>query len=121
VILVYVADAVWILALSAMWGAARGAARQIPKDVRVPLKWNLKGEPTFRARRDAALATVPVLALVVGLVLLFAARAAVDRSGDRQLVVFGLRVFIASLLALLHMLWLRRALVTLHGEGKLEP
>jgi hypothetical protein len=121
VILIYIADAVWILALGAMMGASRGAARQIPADARLPLVIGAAGPGWLRLPRSSALYFGPAAGLLVSLVLLITARSNLTEGADAQLLIFGIRVFVPSVWALLHVLWLRRVLVALHREGKLQP
>lgn len=115
-LLIYVADAIWIIALSIMAGASRTAGRRMAPDTRVPMQLGGGG---WRARRNLALAFTPVLATLVGLALLVAARRA--ESANAQLLLFGVRAFTASTIAAVHMLWLNAALTTLREEGALKP
>jgi hypothetical protein len=113
-LLIYIADAIWIVALSLIAGASRQAFRRIAPEVRVPTPFG-----AWRASRGVALVFVPVVATVIGLALLVAARTA--ESPDAQLLLFGVRAFAASLLALMHFFWLTAALRTLAAEGALKP
>ena len=112
-------DAMWIVAMAMIASGSQRFWRRLPPDARVPMQFGFGGQPTWRASRGVALVFVPVLATVIGLVLLVAARTA--ESADAQLLIFGVRAFTASTLALAHFLWLTAALKTLAAEGALKP
>ena len=42
-------------------------------------------------------------------------------TGDRAVILFGVRALAASLLALAHLRWLRASMAVLEQEGALEP
>ncbi|HEY8573524.1 hypothetical protein [Phenylobacterium sp.] len=115
-LLVYIADAIWVVALSLVAGASRQAMRRIEPQTRVPMTLGASG---WRAPRNVALVFVPALATMVGLAFLLAARLA--ETVNAQLLIFGVRAFAASLLALFHFLWLTAAMRTLAEEGALKP
>ena len=112
-LLVYIADVIWVVALSLIAGASRQSFRRIGPQTRVPSPFGGR-----RTSRGVALVLVPVLATVAGLALLVAQRQA--QSADAQLLLFGVRAFTASVFALAHMLWLNGALRTLADEGALK-
>jgi hypothetical protein len=112
-LLIYIADVIWVVSLSLIAGASRQALRRVPADTTVPSPLGR------RVARRTAFVLLPVVATVVGLGLLVAARGA--ESPDAQLLLFGVRAFTASAFALLHFLWLTSALRTLAAEGALKP
>ena len=118
---VYLADALWILALSVMAGASREAGKRMARDARVPMPFATGGRVVWRAPRRLGLAFTPVLATVIGLILLVFARDAADGSFEAQVIVFGVRALIAPLFALAHLAWLRAALRVIDREGALKP
>ena len=118
-VLIYIADAIWIVALSIIASASRQAGRKMAPETRVPIQVRAGGKAARRAPRNLALAGPPVAATVIGVVLLVAARQA--ESADAQLILFGVRLFTASVLPLAHMLWLTAAMRTLAEEGSLKP
>ncbi len=121
-LLVYIADAVWILALAAMASASRGAGKQIAEGARPPLAFGPGGQPLWRTTRRTAMALAPAAATVLGLLLLIAQRTALaQENGDAQLILFGLRLLTPSVLLLAHIVWLRRTLALLLAEGALKP
>jgi hypothetical protein len=112
-VLSYLGDALWVLALTVLFAASRQAARRIPPGVRAPILG--AGVP-----RGLALWALPTGAFLLSLWLLWEAR---RRSGslDLAVIVFGVRASAASLLALLHLRWLGAALKALGAAGALKP
>src|SRR4051812_309926 len=94
----YFGDALWVVALSIMFGASRQAWRRIPPGVRPPLMG-------ARLPRALALWALPGAAFLLSLWFAVSAR---SWRGDADLVVivFGVRAVSASLLALQHLRWL---------------
>lgn len=119
-VLAIAGDAIWIFVMATIASATRRAAKLIPADARLPMQWSLKGRPVWRARRAPAFALVVGIPLVLGLILSAAARAPQDDPGD-PLILFLVRMALAPLMALVHLLWLRGALRTLGDEGVLKP
>jgi hypothetical protein len=100
VIFTYAGDALWVAALTIMFGASRHAAGQTEGRERLRF---LGGE----APRLMALWLLPAASFAASLWLALRAREATE---DASLLVFGMRAAIAPLLALLHLRWLAEAL-----------
>ena len=100
-ILIYLGDALWVIALTIMFGASRQAwARTKPgQKVRLPI-----GE----IGRGLGLWALPGAAFAFSLWLALQARD--YASSDTALIVFCIRATAASLIALLHLGWLARVL-----------
>ena len=111
-------DALWIIALSMMAGGAREAWRRMGPETRVPMQFSLSGKPTWRLQRNAALLSVPLLTLAIGLFLGAQSRAV--EPGPDMLVLFGVRATVAAVVTLVHMRWLSAALAQLSEEGALR-
>jgi hypothetical protein len=109
----YVGDALWVLALSIMFGASRQAAKRIPADVRPPLMG-------ARLPRRLALWASPGAAFLFSLWLVLLARTW-SADADLAFILFGVRAVCAPLLALLHLRWLGAAIDALQREGRLKP
>ncbi|MDB5447911.1 MAG: hypothetical protein JWQ97_3228 [Phenylobacterium sp.] len=109
----YVGDALWVIALSIMFGASRQAWRRIPPGVRPPLMG-------ARLPRGLAVWALPGAAFLLSLWFALAARQW-SEDGDTAFIVFGVRAVSASLLALLHLRWLGAGLKVLEREGVLKP
>ena len=112
IFLTYVGDALWVVALSIMFGASRQAWRRIPRGVRPPLMG-------ARLPRMLALWALPAAAFLLSLWFAVAARQPRE-DADITLIVFGVRAVSASLLALLHLRWLGAGLAALEREGVLK-
>ena len=109
----YLGDALWILALSIMFGASRSAWRRIPPGVKPPVLG-------VRLPRGLAVWALPGSAFLLSLwALLYSRDWAED--ADLAFILFGVRAVSASLLALLHLTWLGGAMTTLQREGQLKP
>ena len=113
-------EVLWILALSIMASSSRAAWARMDADVRVPMQFGLNGKPTWRARRNIALAAIPVIAFVIGIMLLLVNRNVVATS-DQILIFFGVRATLAAVIAVVHLRWLKAALDVLDAEGVLRP
>jgi len=109
----YLGDALWILALTIMFGGSRQAARSVPRDARPPIV----KIPTPRA---IFLWALPASAFLFSLALVVASRRRAHE-GDLALLVFGVRALSASLLAMLHLRWLAAGLKALERDGVLKP
>jgi hypothetical protein len=109
----YVGDALWVIALSIMFGASRQAWRRIPQGVRPPLMG-------ARLPRLLVVWALPAAAFLLSLWFAISARTWSD-AGDLAIIVFGVRAVSASLLALLHLRWLSESLAALAREGVLKP
>ncbi|ODT85142.1 hypothetical protein [Phenylobacterium sp. SCN 70-31] len=119
-LLAILGDAVWIFVMATIASATRRAVKTIPADARLPMQWGAGGRPGWRARRNPAFALAVGLPLIVGLGLSAAARAPGLDASD-PLVLFLVRMAIAPVFALVHMLWLRAVVRTLDAEGALRP
>jgi hypothetical protein len=97
----YVGDALWVIALSIMFGASRQAWRRIPPGARPPLMG-------ARLPRGLAVWALPAGAFLLS--LWFALQARTTSDPDQAFIIFGVRAVLASLLALLHLRWLGAAL-----------
>ena len=102
----YAGDALWLIALSIMFVASRTAWGRTAGRARLAF---LGGE----APRAIALWLLPAASFVTSLWLALQAR---DQTGDEALIVFGVRATAASLLALLHLRWLKAALGARDGR-----
>ena len=58
----YVGDVLWIIALSIMAGASRDAWKRTTPQTRMPMQFRADGAPLWRARRNSALLTLPIIA-----------------------------------------------------------
>jgi hypothetical protein len=115
-----IGDVFWIAALALMAGSARWAWGQIKPDARVPMGWSRTGEPRFRSRRAVALVALIVVAFAVGAYMKVESLS--PRLGrDTILIVFLVRLTAAPLFAVIQLIQVRRALITLAGEGQLKP
>jgi hypothetical protein len=117
-ILAYAGDALWIIALSIMAGAARNAWGRMNADTMVPMWIRLDGSPGWRARRLWALCALPAFALAVSLFLVVGNR---GLGGDEALILFGVRASSAGLFPLIYLRWLKPAMALLEAEGALRP
>ena len=106
------ADTLWIIALSIMAGGARAAWRRMDAQTLVPMRGD------WRLPRNAALILPVLLAVVLGVALLWAQNGAADPAYN--VIFFGLRATLAAIVAMLHLQWLKGALSTLDGEGALK-
>ncbi|MDE2488510.1 MAG: hypothetical protein KGO51_14045 [Alphaproteobacteria bacterium] len=100
-ILTYLGDALWVIALAIMFGASRQAWARTSPGERIRL-------PVGEIGRGLGIWALPGAAFAFSLWLALQARE--QDSGDAALIVFGVRATAASLLALLHLRWLRPVL-----------
>ncbi|MBL8771999.1 MAG: hypothetical protein JNK30_11515 [Phenylobacterium sp.] len=119
-VLAIVGDAVWIFVMATIASATRRAAKVIPADARVPMQWSLRGRTVWRAPRTVAFLLVVGIPLALGLILSAAARAPGPDTGG-PLLLFLVRLALAPVMALVHLVWLRRAMRALDSEGVLKP
>jgi hypothetical protein len=118
-ILMYVGDALWVLALAIMAGASREAWKRMDAGTMVPMAFRQDGSPGFRAKRAVALSALPLVAFAVSLLLVLRNRN-LAVSPDEALILFGVRATLAALFALAHLRWLKAALTQLEAEGALR-
>jgi hypothetical protein len=97
----YIGDALWVAALTIMFGASRQAAGRIEGE-----KVELVG---VEVPRRLVLWALPAAAFLLSLGLAFEARLQ-DVDADAALILFGVRAVTASLVALAHLRVLREAL-----------
>jgi len=106
----YLGDGLWVIALAIMFGASREAwAKTRPgQSVRLPIG---------RIGRGLGIWALPGGAFAFSLWLALQARERAE-SFDAAAIVFGVRATAASLIALLHLRWMRAALDDLEkGDG----
>ena len=102
-----------------MASASRTAMRQIPQGAPVPMLWDSKRMVVLRLPRALGLSLTIAVAFLGGLVLLYFAQTSTDFVP--AFIWFGVRAFIAPLIAITHLGHLRRAIQTLGAEGRLTP
>ena len=113
-------DVFWIGALSLMAGSSRWAWGQIPAGTRVPVQWNREGAATLRLGKVVGLTGLVVIAFAIGAYMKIESLS-VRHGFETQVIVFLVRVTAAPLFAIIHLIQVRRALITLAEEGELEP
>ncbi|MDP1615957.1 hypothetical protein [Phenylobacterium sp.] len=114
-----VGDALWILSLSIMASASRGAWKRIDPQTTLPMQFARDGRPVLRLKRNIALLLVPTLGFLISLLLLGQNRATPPGTPE-ALILFGVRATLAGLFALVHLRWLSAALAQLDQEGALR-
>ncbi len=115
-----IGDVFWIAALALMAGSARWAWGQILPGAKPPMGWDKAGQPRFRAPKAVALTALVVVAFLVGAYLKIESLS--PRLGrDTVLIVFLVRLTAAPLFAVIQLIQVRRALITLATEGQLKP
>ena len=119
-VLGYVADGLWIVALSIMASASRAAWSRIDPGTPMPLLMRRDGTAALSAPRATALLLIPGAAFVTGLLLLgLTAQASQTLVG--AVLLFSGRATLAALFALAHLRWLHAALERLGAQGQLRP
>ena len=116
-VLIYLGDAVWVLALALMAGASRDAWNRMDADTLVPLQPGAAKGP--RLRRDIALSAAPAMAFLASLFLVAGVRS-LGLTAEEALILFGVRIVLASLATLAHLGWLRAVMAQLKAEGSLK-
>jgi len=114
-----IGDVFWIAALALMAGSARWAWGRINPGARVPMGWNKAGEPRFRAPKAVALVSLVVIAFTIGAYLKVQSLSP-RLDFDTVVIVFLVRLTAAPLFAVIQLMQVRRALVTLAEEGQLK-
>lgn len=113
-------DVFWILALAMMAGFSWTAGKRMAPDTQVPFMWDRQGAVARRLPRLWALATLPALAFVLSAALKFQSnKIGLDTEG--AVLTLGVRVVLAALVALFHIMRVQRALNVLRNEGQLKP
>lgn len=118
-IVAYIGDAAWIIALAWMAGAARDASRKVVDGATFPLLYR-KGQAVQRTSKGWALSAYPMMALGFSLILMVESRRP-DLSVDGAWLLFGARMAAAPLAVRLHRMWLAGAMQILAGEGAVKP
>ena len=114
----YGGDALWVIAMALMAAVSRTAFRRIPQGEPVPAPWNFSGGAGPRTSRAMALLFTPTAAFLTGAGLMLIAA---DHEADAQgVMIFGARILLASLFALVHVTHVKGALAVLDAEGKLR-
>ncbi|MBS0333410.1 MAG: hypothetical protein JSS35_11635 [Proteobacteria bacterium] len=116
-VLIYLGDAVWILALALMAGASRQAWNRMGADTLVPLQPGQAGSP--RLRRNIALSAAPAVAFLASLFLVAGVRS-LGLTPEMALILFGVRIVLAALATLAHLGWLRAVMAQLKAEGAIR-
>ena len=106
----YLGDALWVVALAIMFGVSRQAWAKTAPGQRVRL-------PIGRIGRGLGIWALPGGAFALSLWLALQAREHADGFNPAA-IVFGVRATAASLIALLHLRWIRAVLDDLErGDG----
>jgi hypothetical protein len=112
-------DIFWIGALAVMSGCSRWAWRKIAPDARVPIHWSADGQPALRVGKALGLIGLVAIAFVIGAYM--KVQSLSPRLGtDTLIIVFLVRLSAAPLFAVIHLMQVRRAMLTLAQEGKVE-
>jgi hypothetical protein len=114
-----IGDVFWIAALALMAGSARWAWGQIKPGARVPMGWTKTGEPRFRAPKSVALTSLVIVAFGIGAYLKVHSLS-LALNFNTIVIVFLVRLTAAPLFAVIQLIQVRRALVTLAEEGQLK-
>jgi hypothetical protein len=115
-VLHFLADGLWILAMSLIASTSRGALKRVPAGAKMPMQWGKDGKPTWRLNRNVALGVMFGTPLVLGLALSAMSRLAVH-DAQSAVILFLLRTLLAGLFAVVCLTWLRGSLRTLEDEG----
>ncbi|MBI1404918.1 MAG: hypothetical protein GC145_02180 [Caulobacter sp.] len=110
-------DVFWIFALGIMASMSWAAWKRIPAGTSVPVVWR-GGTVSLRAPKLAALWGVVIASFLLGGWFKIESRS-LDLTLSGAVVLLGVRVTLAPLLAVLHMTQVRKALETLDREGAL--
>ena len=113
-------DVLWIVALSIMASSSRAAWVRMNSDTLVPMSFKADGSPGVRVGRAFALSAIPVVAFIVGVLLVVFNRNAAA-PGDQAIMLFLVRSLFAALFAIAHLRWLKAAMEALDAEGRLKP
>lgn len=114
-----IGDALSIVSLSILWSFTLSAWKQIPADVMVPMQ--LTGEKLVRVKKRLGLLFMPILAtaLLLAPTLTGIAHSAVTT--EAAVILFCMRVLLASVLGVMGITHLRKVMVTLYAEGAIPP
>jgi hypothetical protein len=119
-VLHFLADGLWILAMSLIASTSRGALKRVPATAKMPMQWGKDGKPTWRLARNVALGVMFGTPLVLGLALSAMSRLAVH-DAQSAVILFLMRTLLAGLFAVVCLTWLRGSLRTLEDEGVVSP
>ena len=115
-----IGDGLSIASLSMIASMSLTAWKRIPRGVKVPMQWNAKGDPTWRANKIIGLLFTPVMATI----LLFVPTVMGATRGQTDLqaiiVVFAIRSIAAAAFVFIFMHFLRQVYQTLQDEGSLS-
>ncbi|NBU27043.1 MAG: hypothetical protein EBS42_02165 [Caulobacteraceae bacterium] len=110
-------DVFWILCLAVMASVTWAAQKRIPAGTSVPVAW--RGQAVLvRAPKLPALWLVLTLAMVLGVWLKFESLA-LHQTEAGAVILLGVRLTLAPLLAVLQISQVRRGLESLEAEGGL--
>lgn len=108
-------DALCIVSLSILWSFTWTAWKQIPADVMVPMQ--LTGDKLVRVKKRLGLLFMPILATVLLLTPTLTGIAHSAATTEHAVILFCMRVILASVLGLMGIGHLRKVMVTLYAEG----
>lgn len=111
-------DVFWIVALALMASVSLATWKLLPPDARLPVLWR-DMTATLSAPKAVGLLAIPVAAFAVGAWLKIESRAE-HLETTSALIVLGIRVTIAPLLALLHITRTHRAM-QVYAAGSEPP
>jgi uncharacterized membrane protein len=114
-----IGDALCIISLALICSTSLTAWNKMPKDAKIPMQWNTKGEPTWRAGKTVGLLFVPIMATVILFVptILGTTRTAVEPV--QILIVFAMRSIAAAVFCVANLYFLKAAYKALEDEGKM--
>jgi uncharacterized membrane protein len=112
-------DIFWIGALALMAGCSRWAWPQIKSGATIPIHWRRDGSPSMRLGKAPGLWGLVIIAFAVGAYMKVESLS--PRLGmDTLLIVFLVRLSAAPLFAIIHLIQVRRGLISLANEGRLN-
>jgi len=112
-------DVFWIAALSLMAGCSRWAWKQIKPGARIPIHWSRDGQPTVRAGRWPGLWGLVLIAFAIGCYMKVESLSP-KLGTDTIIIILLVRLTAAPLFAVIHLIQVRRGMLTLAGEGQLN-
>lgn len=110
-----IGDALSIVSLSILWSFTWTAWKQIPADVLVPMQ--LTGDKVTRVKKGLGLLFMPILATVLLLTPTMTGVAHSATTTEHAVILLCLRALLASVLGLMGIAHLRKAMTTLYAEG----
>ena len=111
-------DILWIAALSVMAGYSRWAWSRIKPGARIPIQWRRDGSPSMRLGKALGLSGLVIIAFLVGAYLKVESLSS-RLSMNTILIVFLVRLSAAPLFAVIHLIQVRRGMISLADEGRL--